>query len=142
MTTDLAPRVAAPGQRLTYSDGAGALRRLEAEEIDGRWVIQPENAGDEAALKRHRMPIDEELAERQAAEREEADRLTGDALDRRAAELDIEGRSTMNADEKRAAIAAAEAPKQRPDDADADADQERSVNETTDQGDGAPSQED
>lgn len=35
--------------------------------------------------------------------------LTGDALDARAAELDIEGRSQMTADEKREAIAAAEA---------------------------------
>lgn len=35
-------------------------------------------------------------------------KLTGKALDDRAAELDIEGRSDMTADEKRAAIAAAE----------------------------------
>ena len=34
--------------------------------------------------------------------------LTGKALDERAAELDIEGRSGMTADEKRAAIAEAE----------------------------------
>lgn len=38
------------------------------------------------------------------------EQLTGDALDARAAELEIEGRSSMSADEKRAAIAEAEAP--------------------------------
>lgn len=37
------------------------------------------------------------------------DELTGEELDRRAAELNIEGRSSMSADEKRDAIAAAEA---------------------------------
>lgn len=36
-------------------------------------------------------------------------KLTGEALDRRAAELELEGRSEMTADEKRAAIAKAEA---------------------------------
>jgi hypothetical protein len=139
--TDLAPRVAAPGQRLTYTDGAGALRRLEAEEIDGRWVIQPETAGDEAALKRHRMPIDEELAAQQAAEREEAEKLTGEALDRRAAELGIEGRSTMSADQKRTAIAEAEEAAAAETETEGPGDPDRTVNETTDQGDGAPSQE-
>lgn len=38
-----------------------------------------------------------------------SDELTGDALDERARELDIHGRGSMTADEKRAAIAAAEA---------------------------------
>lgn len=36
-------------------------------------------------------------------------KLTGDALDKRADELDIEGRSKMNADQKRAAIEKREA---------------------------------
>jgi len=40
---------------------------------------------------------------------DETPKLTGDALDERARELDIEGRGTMSADEKREAIAADEA---------------------------------
>lgn len=36
-----------------------------------------------------------------------ADELTGEALDHEAARLEIEGRSSMSADEKRAAVAAA-----------------------------------
>lgn len=39
---------------------------------------------------------------------QDQDKLTGDALDARAAELEIEGRSDMSADEKREAIAARE----------------------------------
>lgn len=42
-------------------------------------------------------------------------RLTGEALTARAAELEIEGRSTMNADELRAAIAVAENDEAAPD---------------------------
>jgi len=48
---------------------------------------------------------DDSVAEMPAAEPEQ---LTGEALTERAAELDIEGRSKMSADELRAAIAAAE----------------------------------
>jgi len=44
-----------------------------------------------------------------ASEASPSKKLTGKALDDRATELDIEGRSDMTADEKRAAIAAAEA---------------------------------
>lgn len=44
-----------------------------------------------------------------AAEADEVEVLKGEALDARAAELDIAGRTSMTADEKRAAIAEAEA---------------------------------
>jgi hypothetical protein len=103
------PRQATKGQRITYASGNGTLRRLEAAEVDGRWVIQPETNGDEAAVRRHRLPVDEELAAKQAAEQAEAEKLAGKALDERAAELEIEGRGSMSADQKRKAIAKREA---------------------------------
>lgn len=46
--------------------------------------------------------------QKETAEQEQEARLTGDALDARAKELSIEGRSAMTADELRDAIAAAE----------------------------------
>jgi len=46
----------------------------------------------------------------------EKDKLTGEDLDNRAAELEIEGRSDMTADEKRKAIAKAEKQQTKQDD--------------------------
>lgn len=110
MTTAFAPRTAQPGQRLSYADAAGNFHRLQAEEIEeGRWVFQPETNADEAAMRRHRLPIDEGLAAQQAEERAANEKLVGDALDARGRELEIEGFSSMRADDKRAAIAAREA---------------------------------
>jgi hypothetical protein len=81
------------------------LRQGEAIEVEdeegegliasGAWVEEGE----------YEPPELEEPAEEPAEEQQ----LTGDALDARAAELEIEGRSSMTADEKRAAIAEAEA---------------------------------
>jgi hypothetical protein len=67
MSTTFPPRQAQAGQRISYADAGGTIRRLEATEVDGRWVIQPQSNGDEAAVRRHRLPVDEELAAKQAA---------------------------------------------------------------------------
>lgn len=114
------PRTAAPGQQISFVAG-NSLRTLQATEVDGRWVIQPETNADEAAVRRHRLPVDAELAARQ----EDDSRLAGDALRERASELDIPGRSRMNADQLREAIAEREASgEQSPIDEDADMAQE------------------
>ena len=105
MSTTFPPRQAQAGQRITYADAGGTLQRLEAEEVDGRWVIQPKTNGDEAAVRRHKLAIDEDLAAKQAEE----SKLAGDALEERAKELEIPGRSKMNADQLRQAIAEREA---------------------------------
>lgn len=81
-----------------------ASQKAIQEAVDAEVAGEGQEAGDEA----------EQIMEDQEQEQEDADeasdeQLTGDALNERAAELDIEGRSAMNADEKRAAIAAAEA---------------------------------
>ena len=108
MSTTFPPRQAQAGQRITYAADGGTLRRLEAEEVEeGRWVIQPQTNGDEAAVRRHKLPEDREWA---ATLRERGQgRLTGKALEERGAELQIEGFSALNADQKRAAIADHEA---------------------------------
>jgi hypothetical protein len=71
---------------------------------------QPTTAADlEAQAQREPDPTVRANVRATAADQQTADgELSGKALDERAAELDIEGRSAMSADEKRKAIAKAE----------------------------------
>lgn len=131
MSDTFAPRQAQAGQRISYAAGDGSIHTLEAVEIDeGRWFIQPETNDDEAAVVRHGLEIDEELAAQQAADSQ----LAGEALESRARELDIPGRSRMNADQLRAAIAEREAEAEDPAPA-------PPADETTEHGAGTPAQE-
>ena len=110
MSSPFAPRQAKPGQRITYTGPGGELHRLEAEDLgDGRWVIVPRSNGDEAAVTRHRLPVDAGAVEILAAREAPAPELAGDALEERARVLDIPGRSRMTADQLREAIAEREA---------------------------------
>jgi len=81
-----------PGERVARAD-------LDLEGAD-RWLV------DEGRLRplSDFTPTAEELAEHEAGPV-----LSGKALDKRAADLEIEGRSSMSADELRAAIAEREA---------------------------------
>ncbi len=112
-TPTFAPRQARPGQLITFAGPGGTIRRLAAEEVEeGRWVIQPQDNADEAAVKRHRLEVDEELAAKQAEEAQPK----GDDLRELARELDIPGRSRMNAEQLREAIAEAQAAAEAGDD--------------------------
>ena len=96
---EFAARPAAEGTTVTVIVN-DEERELKAEQSGDGWAIQPASAAEAAALER----FGDEALNPPAPEQ-----LAGEALDERVAELEIEGRSTMSADEKRAAIAEAEA---------------------------------
>lgn len=91
-----------------YKNVSGAPRDIASGRVlapgeiaeDG---VDPDNAHDAALIE------DESLIPCDPAPAEEDGVLRGKALEARAEELDIEGRSAMKADELREAVAAAEA---------------------------------
>jgi hypothetical protein len=88
--------------------GAGAIEDPLHPETAAT-EAQPTTAADlEAQAQREPDPTVRANIRATAADQQAGDELSGKALDDRAAELDIEGRSAMSADEKRKAIAKAE----------------------------------
>jgi hypothetical protein len=88
--------------------GAGAIEDPLHPETAAT-EAQPTTAADlEAQAQREPDPTVRANIRATAADQQAGDELSGTALDDRAAELDIEGRSAMSADEKRKAIAKAE----------------------------------
>jgi hypothetical protein len=93
--------------------GAGAVESPHPEAAasepreESRTDLEARAAREPDATVRANMLADG-ISEHANAERANAEELSGEALDERARELDIEGRSVMSADEKRKAVAKAE----------------------------------
>lgn len=85
---------------IDLADGRPALPHTVVDDLD---PDQPHNQAliEDGQLVAEDLPVDE--------------KLTGKALDDRCRELEIDGFSQMSADEKRAAVAAAEAATAQPD---------------------------
>lgn len=82
--------------------------RIEAAKSRGANDEEMQSLSDEYQTARQKEYDRRNKSEDSDSGPEPDEKLTGDALNTRAAELDIEGRSEMTADEKRAAVAEAE----------------------------------
>lgn len=86
---------------VTTADGRTIV--VNARDEDSARAVAREQSGGIGILS-----VEEGAAEAESTDDDDDSMLTGDELYLRAQELDIEGRSTMTADELRAAIAEAE----------------------------------
>jgi F-type H+/Na+-transporting ATPase subunit alpha len=88
-------------------DGEEAEAKGDEDEAEAKKDDEEEDEGDEDEAKAEKDDEEEE-GEDQSGDKKPAEELKGEELDERAAELEIEGRSDMKADEKREAVAEAE----------------------------------
>jgi F-type H+/Na+-transporting ATPase subunit alpha len=103
----------------------------DEDEAKAKKDDEEEEKGDEDEAKAEKEDEDEDSEDKKPAEE-----LKGKELDERAAELEIEGRSDMKADEKREAVAEAEGERE-----DGDEDDEGAKAESGDGGDGKSQEE-